>query len=76
MKKEIERQTVMVSNLFCDAVKVAVGNCLNKKKSKLWKKKAMAAEPAISKSEAAAIQKAIGEHAPWTPWGKGGVGVG
>ena len=78
IRKEIENKTVRESNLFKDAVQVAVSNCLNKRKSQLWKKLVRVAdEPPIARSEMDAIVAKLKTDAPWTPWQrKGDAGYG
>ena len=78
IRKEIENKTVRESNLMKDAVQVAVSNCLNKRKSKLWvRNSGEYDESQVSLSEIEAIQERMEKNAPWTPWQrKGGAHVG
>lgn len=76
IRKEIEKKTVRDSELFKNAVQVAVSNCMSKRKVKLWEKKRgeYDEKTAIPYSELAAIKKQMASNAPWTPWQKKGGG--
>lgn len=75
VRKEIERETVNASNLMKSAVEIAVANCLGKKKRRLWRKVGKS-DPAIAQADMSALQLAMSEKVPWTPWNGKGVGSG
>ena len=54
-------------------MQVAVSNCLGKRKSNLWVRKAGEFDGSVvSVEEMEAIQARMEKDAPWTPWQKGG----
>ena len=72
VRKELETVTVDQSNLFKDAVQVAVANCLSKKRHKLWKKRnGSFREDAFTYEEIDALKEQHRKNPPWTPWGGG-----
>lgn len=69
IRKEIESGTVRESTLMQDAVQVAVNNCLSRRKAKLWvRRNGEYDDSVIPLSEIEAIQAAMDEKPPWTPW--------
>lgn len=72
VRKELETVTVDQSNLFKDAVQVAVANCLSKKRHKLWKKRnGSFREDSFTYEEIDALKEQHRKNPPWTPWGGG-----
>lgn len=72
VRKELETVTVGQSNLFKDAVQVAVANCLSKKRHKLWKKRnGSFREDSFTYEEIDALKEQHRKNPPWTPWGGG-----
>ena len=71
IRKEIERQTVDMSELVAEAVELAIANAYRKrrKRVRLWKRKADASvPPPISKKEMAALSALMERDAPWSQW--------
>lgn len=69
VRKELETVTVNESNLFKDAVQVAVANCLSKKRYKLWKKQnGEFREDSFTYEEIDALKEQHRKNPPWTPW--------
>jgi bifunctional DNA-binding transcriptional regulator/antitoxin component of YhaV-PrlF toxin-antitoxin module len=77
IRKEIERQTVDMSELVADATEIAIANAHRKRRRrfKLWRKKRGGSErPPISKKEMSALREELKRNTPWSPWR--GVGNG
>lgn len=74
LRKEIENRIVRESNLFKDAVQVAVSNAFSKRQVRLWVKNSREYDDStVSLSEIEEIQEIMDKKPPWTPWqGLGG----
>ena len=76
IRKEIEKQTVEMSELLESAVETAMANMRRKRRARyrLWVKKRGNEAPPISFEEMQAVEELMKRETPWSPWREAGNG--